>query len=152
MPRKSKLFAIIISVLVLFSFAMPRVAAVAAQGRITGESVRMRDKATTSGSNILLSLSKGTIVTINSKVTGQEAVSGGGTVWYNVTYSGKTGYVYGKYVEEIAAPAYDESFEKNLLNFPESYRDALRAIHNAYPNWIFVADKLSISLDDAIDL
>lgn len=45
---------------------------------------------------------------------------------------------------------YDEDFEKNLENFPEDYRQALRNLHNSHPNWIFVADKLSMSFDDAV--
>ena len=65
---------------------------------------------------------------------------------------GKTGYVYGKYVEIINEPVYDENFEKNLLNFPESYREPLRKIHAEYPNWVFIADNVGISLDAAINL
>ena len=155
MRRIHKAFAIIIAISLVFSLClplMPRVAAAASQGRITGDSVRMRDKATTSGSNIVATLSLGAVVTINGKVSGQEAVSGSGTTWYNVTSGGKTGYVYGKYVEEIAPPTYNEDFESNLLSFPEDYRAALRAIHNAYPNWVFIADKISLSFDDAVEL
>ena len=128
------------------------VSAAATQGRITGEGVALRDKPTTQGSNVILRFSKGTLVTVNGKTTGNEAVAGGGTTWYYVTYSGKTGYVYGKYVEEITEPAYNADFEKNLLSFPESYRAALRTIHNSYPNWVFVADNIGIGLDGAVNL
>ena len=79
MLRKNKLLAVIVSALVLITIAVPKVSAAAAQGRITGDSVRMRDKATTSGSNIITTLSLSTVVTINGKVSGQEAVSGSGT-------------------------------------------------------------------------
>ena len=155
-----KFLSVFICAALLFaSVLMPSAFADSArQGKITGDAVRLRDKATTVNSNTLLYLSYGTIVQINGTVTGNEAVSGGGKTWYNVTVSGKTGYVYGKYVEEIKQPAstpvytYNADFEKNLLNFPEDYRDALRSIHASYPNWIFVADNVNIGLDAAIEL
>ena len=143
------LCVIMCAVLLFLSFAADAFAETK-QGRITNDKVNMRDKATTDDSKVILTLSKDTVITINSKVAGQEAESGGGTEWYNISYEGNTGYVYGKYVEETAAAPYDEDFEKNLLNFPKSYRSALRKIHNTYPNWVFVADKLSINLDYAI--
>ena len=146
------LCAFLCVILLLLSVFAENVSADATQGRITGDSVALRDKATTVGSNVIIRLPKGAVVTVNGKTSGNEAVSGGGTVWYNVTYSGKTGYVYGKYVEEIAEPTYDADFEKNLLNFPESYRAGLREMHNAYPGWVFIADNLNISLDEAVNL
>ena len=153
MRNSNRFLCVFLCVILLFlSVFAESAAADALSGKITGDGVALRDKATTEDSNVLLRLSKGTIVTLNEKTDGQEAVTGGGTAWYNVTYSGKTGYVYGKYVEEITPPSYDADFEKNLLNFPESYREGLRAIHNTYPNWVFIADNLNISLDDAVNL
>ena len=151
MKKTVRIISVVLSLIMVVLVLAPMVFAAAAQGRITGSGVRMRNKATTVGSTILTELAKGTVVTINSTVTGQQAETGGGTTWYYVTYGGYTGYVYGKYVEEIATPTYDTNFEKNLLNFPESYRSALRTVHSAYPNWVFVADNVGISLDTAID-
>ena len=152
MRRVIKYVSVFLVLVLAFSCVSVQVFAAAAQGRITGEGVALRDKATTQGSTVILRLSKGATVTVNGKTTGNEAVAGGGTTWYDVTYSGKRGYVYGKYVEEITPPAYNADFEKNLLNFPESYRAALRTIHNSYPNWVFVADNIGIGLDSAVNL
>ena len=150
-----KVFKPLITVLflsIIISLLMPAVSALAATGRINGEGVRVRNKATTQNSTILTSLALGTVVTINSVTNGQEAVSGGGTKWYNITYGGVTGYVYGKYLDEITTNNSDSNFETTLLSFPAGYRDALRSIHREYPNWIFTPDNLSISLDSAINL
>ena len=153
MRKAVRILSVFLCVMLLFSslFA-PVTLATAAQGRITGVGVNLRDKATTEGSNILLSFSKDAVVTLNGTTTGQNVDSSFGTTWYSVTYGDKTGYVYGKYIEEITPPAYDEDFEKNLENFPEDYRAALRTIHNAYPNWKFVADNVNLTLDEAINL
>ena len=153
MQKSSKLLCVILCVnIIILSIFVPFAFAESSQGRITGDGVRMRDKpATDKSSNTITYLGIGSIVKINGEVTGNEAVTGGGTKWYNVTYGAYTGYVYGKYVEELP-PSFDEDFEKNLLNFPESYRAALRSIHSTYPNWIFIADNVGITLDKAIDL
>ena len=150
MQKNFRALSVFLCVTLLFlSVFVPQTLAEATQGRITGDGVRIRKEATTK-SEIVDGLSLGTIVSINSKVDGEE-VSDGNKIWYNITYENNTGYVYSKYIEEIK-PLYDPDFEKNLLNFPESYRDSLRNIHNAYPNWIFIADPVNISLDNAIDL
>ncbi len=161
MRNTGKVFCVFICAILLFVslFVPSAFADTVRQGKITGDAVRLRDKATTAtGSNTLAYLSLGTIVQINGTVQGNEAVSGAGKTWYNVTVSGKTGYVYGKYIVEITQQdttptyTYNADFEKNLLNFPEDYRNALRSIHASYPNWIFVADNVSIGLDAAIEL
>lgn len=160
MKKLFKLLPVFAAISVLMSVMAPAVFAAATQGKITGDAVRMRDKATTSGSSIICELSKGTVVTLNGKTDGQEAVSGGGKVWYKVTYNSKTGYVYGKYVQEIAVTPTETKtetvdipdFSKQLSSFPKSYQSALKALHKTYPNWVFKADKINLSLDQAIDL
>ena len=126
-------------------------------GSIVGTNVKMREKATTDSKEITNEtnrLSNVTVV-INFEEKGQQ-VSGYNTdIWYNVTYNGLTGYVYGAFV--YIPPSsddyiYDEDFEKNLENFPESYRDALRALNSKYPNWQFVAHKIELDFNKAVDL
>ena len=56
-------------------------------GAVTGSSVRMRSRATTS-SNILTTMDKGTAVAVWKK-TGN---------WYRISYNGKTGYVHADYL------------------------------------------------------
>lgn len=51
----------------------------------------------------------------------------------------------------INTVANQTDFEQNLLNFPDSYRESLRALHNIYPNWQFVPDKLNVAFDTAVD-
>ncbi len=151
--QKKKLLSIILCITLLFlSVFVPKTFAETKQGRITADSVKMRNKPTTVDSETINIFNAGAIVTIIGKVIGNEAVKGSGTTWYNVTYGSQTGYVYGKYVEETTPAPYDADFEKNLLNFPESYRQALKTIHNAYPNWVFKADPVNMSLDNAINL
>ena len=151
MRKSSRFLSGFLCVILLFLSVFVQSAAAATQGRITGSSVNMRNKATTAGSSVVATLPLGAIVTVNSEVTGQQAEKGGTTTWYNVTYGGKTGYVYGKYVEKITVAATNPDFESNLKNFPASYVSALRAIHNVYPNWIFIADTVGVPLDTAID-
>ncbi len=72
-------------------------------------------------------------------------------VWYKVTFfkSGQhyTGYIDGDYVvmDEKVDYSEDMDFDKYLdsQNFPESYRAALKALHQKYPKWVFVADHVS---------
>ena len=114
------------------------------KGYISGSNVNIR-KEPDSSSEKVCTLSYQTVI-INGKVQGQEVETGNNT-WYNITCEDKTGYVYSKYLTIIA---YDEDFEKNLANFPESYHDSLRAVHSAYPNWRFVSNRLSVSFADAV--
>ena len=71
MKKIFKLLPVFAAISVLMSVMAPAVFAAATQGKITGDAVRMRDKATTSGSTIICELSKGTIVTLNAKTDGQ---------------------------------------------------------------------------------
>ncbi len=75
-----------------------------------------------------------------------------GDLWYLIrTSDGLEGYVYSKYIVLQSTPQYDENFEQNLSNFPESYRSPLRELHNLYPNWKFTAHNLDITFDEAVD-
>ncbi len=78
-----------------------------------------------------------------------------GDVWYHiVTPSGLEGYIYSKYISETMPGMndyiYDANFENNLLNFPESYRNSLRALHALYPNWRFYADNIPFTRYEAV--
>ncbi len=65
-------------------------------GKITGNEVRLRSLASTSG-EVLDYLSKGeyVIVTDTNKVSGEGCSFG----WYKVEYSGKSGFICGQYIE-----------------------------------------------------
>ncbi len=113
--------------------------------------LNVRNEASTK-SAILVAIPKNTEVTIHS-TTGD---------WYKITviYEKKTytGYASKTYITIKGTNTNDEnkddgttdsgngtggttdqSFEVLLANFPESYKASLRALHNEYPNWRFVA-------------
>lgn len=103
--------------------------------------LNVRSSASTK-SAILMSIPKNTVVNILA-TTGD---------WYKVTvtYNKKTvtGYVAKTYITigtittnttNTTNTSTDASFETLLNNFPESYKPGLRALHNEYPNWVFVA-------------
>lgn len=116
-------------------------------GIVTGDGVRIRAAATTNSQEIT-SLKIGTEVEIISKVTGSQAEAGHGTDWYKVRYNGQEGYIYGYY---IRFKTVDGDFETLLAQFPESYKPYLRVLHNIYPNYKFIPDKLNMSFDDAVN-
>ncbi len=94
--------------------------------------------------------SKGTIGSCMVSVLGSKNDTDG-DLWYLIrTSDGLEGYVYSKYIALHTTPLYNEDFEKNLLNFPESYRGPLRELHNIYPNWKFTAHKLDMSFDQVV--
>lgn len=152
MRNCKKSICVLLCTVLLCLCAFVNVSAQTQQGRIIISDVRMRTAATTSGTTVLQTVPIGTVVTVLGSTNGQEAESGGGTTWYYIEYGGQQGYVYGKYLSLIngVQTAFNEDFEQNLLNFPESYRDSLRNLHAMFPNWKFVAHYVNISLEDAI--
>ena len=86
------------------------------------------------------------IVTVNGQKKGTDNYT-----WYNITYGSITGYIRGDYVTLIDYEN-DKAFEKQIAEFPESYRQILRVLHVVYPNWKFYADNISMTLDEAVAL
>jgi len=76
--------------------------------------------------------------------------------WYLVTYvSGnypRTGYVAAQYVKPMSANT-DADFEATLTaqGFPDSYKPALRKLHELYPNWVFKATRPGVSWSTVLD-
>ncbi|MBP3390138.1 MAG: SH3 domain-containing protein [Clostridia bacterium] len=107
--------------------------------------LRVRDGAGT-GYNVLGAISPGNSVSIYALVNG----------WYKIAYGSGYGYVSADYITNIKdIPKYDYNadFEANLTsqNFPESYKAQLRALHAAHPNWIFLADHLTMTFNEAVN-
>lgn len=116
-------------------------------GEVTGTGVFIREDAnTTSAKRAQVS---NVTVTINGTKKGEKV--GSTDIWYNVTYNGITGYIYGDFIK-LKTVTTDQSFEAKLKQFPESYKTALRNLHATYPNWKFVADSYSLTLDEAVNL
>lgn len=152
MQKYKRLLSLVLCLIITVCSCVITVSAEGKTAYINGDGVRLRSEATTA-SNILATLYSNYIVTVNSTVTGQEV--NGNTTWYNVTYNDQTGFVHGEYVSFPPSSddyVYDEDFEKNLLNFPESYHDSLRALHSKYPNWQFVAHKIDLDFNEAVNL
>lgn len=79
-----------------------------------------------------------------------------GDMWYHIRYesdgSVKTAYIYHTAVEIVAEYEEDIAFEEMLdkEGFPESYKPYLRNLHAIYPNWVFRADILELSWEEAV--
>lgn len=77
--------------------------------------------------------------------------------WYKISYSSKTGYVSADYIkiseEDEDDYVYNEDFE-NLLEqqgFPSSYKEYLRKLHAAHPEWVFKAQHTGLDWTEVID-
>lgn len=112
----------------------------------TGHEAKPEDK---DKSQYLCDLANGTQV----KVLGIEA-DGDEDKWYKINYGDNfenTGYAVVNRVALKYEYQFDEDFEKNLLNFPESYRDPLRELHVKYPNWKFVANNWDLTFKEVVE-
>ncbi len=90
---------------------------------------------------------------VQVQVLGIEA-DGDGDKWYKIKYGENfenAGYAIVNRVAIKYEYEFDEDFEKNLENFPESYRDALRKLHAKYPNWKFVANNFDLSFKEVVE-
>ncbi len=107
--------------------------------------LRVRDGAGTSF-NVLGAINPGSSVSIYALENG----------WYKIAFGSGFGYVSAEYitnVKDIPKYDYNADFEANLTsqNFPESYKEQLRALHAAHPNWVFLADHLTMTFTDAVN-
>ena len=97
--------------------------------------------------NVLGTLKPGATVNIYSEKTDNG--------WYKIGYGTGYGYVSADFLKNIKPLMeydYDADFETNLTKqgFPESYKVKLRELHANHPNWIFTADHLSMTWDEAV--
>ena len=107
--------------------------------------LRVRSGAGTSYS-VLGAVDPGMTVMIYGEVNG----------WYKIAFGNGYGYVSKDYItgiKDIPKYDYDADFETNLQNqkFPESYKVLLRQIHAAHPEWVFLADHLTMTWKEAVD-
>lgn len=114
---------------------------------INGSNVNIRADATPN------SASRGKVSYAYVTVNGSKKGLNDNYTWYNITYNDITGYVQGnpEWFQLIETKP-DSSFEEQIKSFPESYRDELRKVHAAYPNWNFYAENISLTLDAAVEM
>ncbi len=149
------ILSVLLFIAVLFvCFFLPDVTYGAENGYVNASGLNVRTKPTTSGSQIVGSLSYETVT-----ILGRETDSSG-NLWYKISYNGGEYYIFGSYVtllgssdsgssQQIVSGDYG-SFEDQLARFPQSYRSLLQNIHSVYPNYIFQADYINMSFDEAV--
>lgn len=130
-------------------------AAAAQYGVVTGSSVNVRAGAGTSnnvlttayGNKVQLSSGKSVVVEGTSKASD-------GSTWYKVTFTYTDGIAYTGYMSSAYVTLYarDSAYDSYLEDqgFPESYREQLQALHALYPNWVFTADVLDDTWQEAL--
>lgn len=113
------------------------------EGVVKGTAVRVRDIPVTG--SIVCQLSNGHPIKVVEEQQADDS-----NVWFKIEFSymgnTKTGYIRSDFVtkaettksnEETETVATDEDFEGSIGGFPDSYKNALRTLHNAHPNWKF---------------
>lgn len=69
----------------------------------------------------------------------------------------KEGYIYSEWLKPLGAEdseyegETDASFEEQIAAFPESYKNALRKLHEKHPNWKFVAYDTGMTFEAAVN-
>ncbi len=126
--------------------------------------VKLRADAGTDPVAVLTTLTDGTALTVLGTKNDINNTLNPATqnvyVWYNVQYFGGTTYT--GYIREdmitvtthtITPPDQNvKPFEEQLAEFPESYHSYLTELHQLYPNWIFTADNIDLTYQEAIAL
>lgn len=133
---------VFISAMIIGMFSFSQVcASVTANATVSNRYVNVRTEATSS-SALVTSIYCGHRVQTLSLVTPATADL---KPWYQVKFVDldgveKTGYIFAEYLLlDSTAPIDPASpFEISILAFPDSYKVYLRALHEKYPNWVFV--------------
>ncbi len=81
-----------------------------------------------------------------------------GDMWYyaSIIVDGKEykGYLFNTRVDIKADYVENKDFEAHLTaqGFPESYKEKLREVYALHPSWIFIADHIDLTWEEAMDL
>lgn len=111
-----------------------------------GNKLYVRKSASTSAT-ILDRLSNGDVVTI------LDTVESGDYTWYKIrTKSDVVGYSTAAYIRKNVSYQTDKEFEAYLKEqkFPESYKVKLRKLWAQHPTWVFKAQHLSMTWEEAL--
>ena len=75
-----------------------------------------------------------------------------GSQYYGYLYidgKKKEGYISSRKVQPYT---FDESFEKEITSFPDSYKQSLRFLHSLYPEWRYVPLSTSLDFNDTASI
>ena len=148
--KKKFIFIMLLAVVILLAALFAAVSADAATGTVNADiGLNVRSGPGT-GYALLGALYDGTSVMIL-----ETAKDKNGEDWYKISADGLTGYVKASFIvlDEEIDYIYDEEFEKYLTSqgFPESYKDYLRTLHAAHPEWVFKAQKTGLDWEAVIE-
>ena len=119
----------------------------AEQGSVNTDRLNVRSGPGTSYGKVA-TLGAGTKVTVNSETTGND-----GYKWYSISFTGGSGYARYDYITKNATYAGQSADFESYLNaqgFPESYKNALRGLHQKYPNWVFEAQQTGLDWNTVV--
>ncbi len=139
-----------IAVLFVCFFTPERVyAADTMTGYVNASELNVRTKPGTTNSKIVGTLSYETVTILGSEKDSS------GNLWYRISYNGGEYYIFAGYVTIQTNETESESsgygtYKQQLKSFPVSYRSLIKKIHEEYPNYIFVADYVDFSFDEAV--
>ncbi len=117
-----------------------------ANGTVTAD-LNMRAEPSVNGERITV-LSEGSSVDIYGYTYNSD-----GEKWFAVRAGDDEGFSSALYINDspVLTKDYsafsDKKFEELLVDFPESYKDSLRALHSSHPKWKFIAFDTGLSWD-----
>lgn len=121
-------------------------------------SVNMRQGPSTK-TNLVATIPLASKVLIIEEVDSASDDTSGYYTWYHIkVMKGGTlyeGYVASHFVQKdapISVPSSDSAFEEAISDFPESYKSYLRKLHESHPNWIFHAERVGDTWNNALNL
>ncbi len=76
-------------------------------------------------------------------------VKANGELWYHCSFLNYYGFVPESMLNITDAPS-DDPFYNQLLTFPDTYKDAIWALHKAHPNWQFVGVDTGLNWKDVV--
>lgn len=87
-----------------------------------------------------------------------EKTASNGIVWYKIGFTRngvyEEGYMHSSYIMRTtllaAGDSSDAAFEEEISAFPDSYKPALRSLHNMFPGWSFEPVLTGISWQEAV--
>lgn len=160
---KKKLLVFCIIIITFFCFDITSYADTI-DAYVAGNSVIIRKKPTKQ-SDSLGKLNYGDNIKLTTGILiDEEGTSGVDVVctdkWYQIEYNSINGYMCSTYVTIVKKTVETEDttsaktdYESSLkeAGFPSSYWEGLVALHEKYPNWVFVANRLNVEWDATLN-